>query len=190
MFRFSGETLDAILALQLTVAWAGERNSRPSRLGWWRTDILDEAGARDLLSRLTPRTQEWAALEAVREAARRVDERTRLRSATPDRVVTLFHFGFELDEHLGERLAGHKRSVATPADALGKYWGLAKEFDAANFEGWCRKIGPRPKTEDTPDGGRHLLAPPTDRLELARAFVSSLVPFTSEYPMPHARAER
>jgi hypothetical protein len=189
MPRLSAETLDAALALQLTVAWAGEKNSRPPRLGWWRTDILDEAGARDLLSRLTPRTQEWAALEAVREAARRVDERARLRSATPDRIVTLFHFGFELDEQLGERLAGHKRSVATPADAVGKLWGLTKQFEAATFEGWCKKIGPRPKTEDAPEG-RRLVAPPADPLELARAFVSSLVPFTSEYPMPHARVER
>ena len=60
-----------------------EKNARPARLSWWRTDILDEAGARDLPSRLTPRTQEWAALEAVREAAWRVDERMRLRSAVP-----------------------------------------------------------------------------------------------------------
>jgi hypothetical protein len=91
-------------------AWAGEKNARPQRLGWWRTDILDETGAGDLLSRLTPRTQEWAALEAVREAARSVDERTRRRSATPDRILTLFHFGFELDEHAD--LAG-RSEVAT-----------------------------------------------------------------------------
>ena len=189
MVRLSPETLDAVLALQLTVAWAGEQNSRPARLGWWRTDILDEAGARDLLSRLTPRTSEWAALEAVREAARRVDERTRLGSATPDRIVTLFHFGFELDEHLNERLAEHKRSAATPTDVLGKLWGQTTHFEAAAFESWCKKTGPRPKAEDAPEG-RRLVAPPDERLELARAFVSALVPFPSEYPMPHARVER
>jgi hypothetical protein len=187
--RLAAEKLDVVLALQLTVAWAGEKNARPQRLGWWRTDILDETGARDLLSRLAPRTQEWAALEAVREAARRVDERMRLRSATPDRILTLFHFGFDLDEHLGDRLAAHKRSLAPPADVLGKLWGMTKDFDVAAFEGWCNRVGARPKTEDTPEG-RRLVTAPSDPLVLVRAFVSALVPFTSEYPMPHARVER
>lgn len=190
MPRLPADQLDALLGIQLTVAWAGEANARPARLKWWRTDILDDAGARDLLSRLTPRTKEWAALEAVREAARRVDERTRMRSATPDRILTLFHFGFELDEHLRERLAEHKRTTSTPADALGKHWGVTKQFDSGAFESWCKKAGPRPKTEDTPEGGRRLVAPPADPLGLARSLVSSLAPFTSDYPMPHARVER
>jgi hypothetical protein len=189
MSRQLPDALDAILALQVTVAWAGEKNSQPPRLGWWRTDILDEAGARDLFTRLMPRTHEWVALEAVREAARRVDERTRRQSAASDRTLTLFHFGFELDEQLAERLSTHKRSPATPADVFGKYWGLAREFDAAAFEGWCNAIGPRPRTEDTPDGGRRVLAPPAEPVARARAFVACLSPFTSEYSMPHVRVE-
>jgi len=189
MPRLGAADLDAILALQLTVAWAGEKNARPPRLGWWRTDILDEAGARDLLSRLTPRTQEWAALEAVREAARRVDERTRLRSAAADRAITIFHLGFDLDEQLGERLAGHKRSGVTPGDALTQQHAIARDFDAASFERWCRELAPPAKTESTPDGGRRLLSAPAAPAELVRALVSSLVPFTSEYPMPHVRME-
>jgi hypothetical protein len=192
MSRLSADALDEILALQLTVAWAGEKNARPARLTWWRTDILDEAGARDLLSRLTPRTQEWAALEAVREAARRADERIRLRSAAPDRTVTLFHLGFELDEQLGERLGSHKRGGATPgevfgSDAVARAWGIARDFDRNAFEAWCGAQAPRPKTEDTPDGGRRVLAPPVEPRELARSLVSGLVPFSSEYPMPHMR---
>ena len=38
--------LDAILALQLTVAWAGEGLADPKRLEWWRTDLVDELGGR------------------------------------------------------------------------------------------------------------------------------------------------
>lgn len=45
---------DFILALQFTVAWAGEGRSQPKRLGWWDTDLIDEAGGGDFLARLTP----------------------------------------------------------------------------------------------------------------------------------------
>ncbi|MBZ0117679.1 MAG: BREX-6 system BrxE protein, partial [Sandaracinaceae bacterium] len=83
MLRLPGSDLDTILALQLTVAWAGERNAQPPRLPWWRTDILDEAGARDLLSRLTPRTQEWAALEAVRQGKSNCPSRSACREGGP-----------------------------------------------------------------------------------------------------------
>jgi len=46
--------LDTVLALQLTVAWAGEGLSEPPRLGWWQTDLVDELGGGDLLARLLP----------------------------------------------------------------------------------------------------------------------------------------
>lgn len=36
------EHLDRILALQFTVAWAGEGRCQPKRLGWWETDLIDE----------------------------------------------------------------------------------------------------------------------------------------------------
>jgi hypothetical protein len=36
--------LDDILAVQLTMAWAGEGRCDPARLGWWQTDLIDEAG--------------------------------------------------------------------------------------------------------------------------------------------------
>lgn len=56
---------DQILALQFTIAWAGEGRSQPKRLGWWDTDLVDEAGGGDFFARLAPRTHAWAALEAV-----------------------------------------------------------------------------------------------------------------------------
>ncbi len=38
------DLLDLILDWQMTIAWAGEANCEPSRLGWWRTDLIDELG--------------------------------------------------------------------------------------------------------------------------------------------------
>ena len=75
--RISSSTLDTILALQMTIAWAGEGLCEPKRLDWWRTDLIDEAGGGDLLKRLLPKTHQWAALEAVRSAAIQIDRRDR-----------------------------------------------------------------------------------------------------------------
>jgi hypothetical protein len=97
--------LDSILALQLTVAWAGEALCQPPRLGWWRTDLVDEAGGGDLFARLTPRLQRWSTHEAARETARRVDEQSRREVADPEKVRSLFHLGFRVVEKLGTRLS-------------------------------------------------------------------------------------
>ncbi len=48
------------------VAWAGEAQSQPRRLGWWRTDLVDQDGGAGLLHDLLPQTWRWASLEAVR----------------------------------------------------------------------------------------------------------------------------
>ncbi len=37
----SAAELDEVLALQVTIAWAGEGLWSPPRLGWWRTDLVD-----------------------------------------------------------------------------------------------------------------------------------------------------
>ena len=42
--RLTHAQLDEILALQLTVAWAGEAAGEPPRLGWWKTDLVDKEG--------------------------------------------------------------------------------------------------------------------------------------------------
>ncbi len=88
------DALDTILALQLTVAWAGEGLSDPKRLDWWRTDLVDELGGGDLFARLLPKPHRWASLEAVRKVAIQVDRETRLGMAKPDQVRTLFFWGF------------------------------------------------------------------------------------------------
>jgi hypothetical protein len=160
--------LDAILALQISVAWAGEARSQPKRLGWWQTDLADDAGGADLFARLTPRTHAWVTLEALREAARRVDDRTRRRSGAPDRLVTLYRLGFELDERLDERLGSHKARGISPERALPAPVMLGPAFDRAAFEAWARGLAPPPATEDTPEGRRLRGNAPTDPVQLVR----------------------
>ena len=111
-------TLDTILTLQFAIAWAGEGDTEPPRLGWWRTGMVDPDGGEDLFRRLAPKTWRWAVLQAAREAARRVDADARARASNPDRLYSLYRFGFTLDEQLAERLAELKRAHDDPADAL------------------------------------------------------------------------
>ena len=109
--------IDMALTSQLVVAWAGETGEE-RRLGWWRSDLASEYGGEDLFRRLLPSTWRWAALQGAREAARRVDAELRRRDHEPDRIVSLFSLGFELDERIEERLADLKRSGRTPDEAL------------------------------------------------------------------------
>src|SRR5688572_31029354 len=101
--QLSDVAIDAVLAMQLVIAWAGEGRCSPRRLGWWDTDLIDDAGGGDLFARLLPQTHVWASLEAVREAARRTDAKARAKMADPDKLRTLYFLGFELDEQLGDR---------------------------------------------------------------------------------------
>jgi len=125
----SDEAIDAILATQLFVAWAGEARSQPKRLGWWDTDLVDAAGGGDLLARLAPRTHVWASLELVREAARRVDAKARTKHGTPDKMRSIFFLGFEMDEKIADRLAELKRRGGSPEDVLPLPFKLGADFD-------------------------------------------------------------
>jgi hypothetical protein len=128
------QDLDQILSLQLALAWAGEAAGGESRrLGWWRTDLIDEEGGGDLWGRLLPRTRRWAGLDAARRAARLTDEKLRKPLARSDAMRTLFHFGFELDEALDERLAQHKLDAHPPAHVLPLLAALASPFEEASF---------------------------------------------------------
>ena len=106
----TNDQLDEVLILQLAIAWAGEANTDPKRMGWWRTGMCDEFGGEDLLKRLTPKTWEWAVLESARAAAKKVDDRARNRAEDPDNLITLYRLGFEIDEQLDERLLELKQS--------------------------------------------------------------------------------
>jgi hypothetical protein len=182
-------TLDAILALQLTVAWAGEgRKSSPLRLGWWETDLIDLDGGGDFFARLLPQTHAWASLEAVREAARRVDEKARGKMAHPDAMRTLFFLGFETDEQVGDRLASLKRGGRDPAAALPLALPFTADFSPETLAGVLRQGG-ESSFEIVP-GGRQLKGKsPEAPEEIVRRLAGALVPFAEQYPLPFFRVE-
>ncbi len=189
------EALDAALALQLTVAWAGEGLCDPPRLGWWQTDLIDELGGGDLLARLLPTTHRWAALEAVRQAAAQEDRQARQALARPEEVRTLFFWGFEIDEKLDDRLTwhkrgGHKRGGEDPRQALPFAIELAGSFSRGPLEDALRIPEHQGAQHKVVPGGRELLADPSEDLELrCRRLAAALLPLAETYPMPFFRVE-
>jgi hypothetical protein len=182
--------LDDILALQLTVAWAGEAAGDPPRLGWWRTDLVDADGGGDLFKRLLPRTHAWAALESVLSAARRVDAEARRGLADADGLRTLYHLGFHVDEQLRERLAFHKRQGTPPHAALPALIDTEKSFSPDNLAEHLRAPSTaREARARLIPGGRQLPgAPPAAPELLVRHLAAALVPFAEQYPVPFYRA--
>lgn len=177
--------LDTILAHQLTVAWAGEGRCEPRRLGWWDTDLVDEAGGGDFFRRLLPRTRAWASLEAVREAARRVDAKARRKMVDPDRMRTLFFLGFEVDELVGERLAALKREGRPPAEALPFPIGFDARFSTQALEAALRRPGTDAAAYTIVPGGRRLKGAYPASLEPAvRQLAAALLPLADQYPLP------
>jgi AcrR family transcriptional regulator len=175
------EALDAILAMQLTVAWAGEGRCSPRRLGWWDTDLIDEAGGGDFFARLLPQTHAWAALEAVREAARRTDARARGQMADPDRLRSLYFLGFEVDEQLGDRLAAHKRSGKRPAEALPLALPLTAAFSKDALVAALRGDA----SFTTVPNGREVKGPRPEAPDaLVKRLAAALVPLAEQYPLP------
>src|SRR5262245_3085971 len=179
--------LDAVLGVQLTVAWAGEGRCSPRRLGWWDTDLIDEAGGGDLLRRLLPQTHAWAALEAVREAARRTDVKGRAKMADPDKMRTLYFLGFQLDEQLGDRLSMLKRGGASPAEALPLPVPLTATFSRDDLVAALRKEEP---TFTVVPGGRQLKGPRPEAPDaMILRLAGALVPLADQYPLPFYRME-
>jgi hypothetical protein len=183
MERLSPSELDEILALQLNVAWAGEAAGEPARLGWWRSDLVDPEGGGDLFARLVPRTAAWASLILVREAARRVDAVARDQLGRSDRLVTLFHWGFVVDEQLADRLAWHRREGREPEQAFGDGFLVGKPWSKEGFEAKLASFG-KPRVEITP-GGREVQAVKARGVELARLLAAALVPLPPKYPLPY-----
>ena len=183
------ETLDKILTLQLFVAWAGEGRSVPKRLGWWDTDLIDDAGGGDLLTRLAPRTHAWASLELVREAARRVDAKARGKHGDPDKLRSLYFLGFELDEQVTDRLAELKRQGKPPEDALLLDLKLSAKFDADRVAAVLSKSG-KATFDKVPPVGRQLKGvAPTSPLAMVEKLAAALVPLSDEYPLPFFKVE-
>ncbi len=179
--------LDHILALQLTIAWAGEGICVPPRLGWWKTDLIDEAGGGDLMTRLLPKTHVWASLEAVREASSRTDANARGGMSDPDKLRTLFFLGFEIDERLGERLALHKRSGVAPEEALPLPLVLGTEFSPEALEDVLRLADGMVDHTVVPGGRQVRGQMPDEPTDVVRRLAAALLPFADTYPMPFYR---
>lgn len=111
--------INHLLTAQILIAWAGE-GGEDRRLGWWRSDLISEFGGEDLFKRLLPHTWQWAPLQGAREAARRKDAELRAQDHDPDRILSLFSLGFELDERVEERLLDLKRAGVPPVEAAGR----------------------------------------------------------------------
>jgi len=186
MDRLASAHLDEILALQLAVAWAGEAGGEPARLGWWKTDLVDDLGGRDLFNRLVPRTAQWAGLILVREAASRVDAAAREQSGLGDRALSLFHFGFSVDEHLTDRLAFHRQQLHDPSQVFGEGFFVGSAWSKGAFERFLAPFG-KPKVEVTP-GGRLVAAAKAHGIELARLLAAALLPLAPKYPLPYVEA--
>lgn len=149
--------------------------------------MVSKYGGLALLGQIAPRSAQWAAFEAAREAARRVEEKARSRDADPDRIVSLFRLGFEVDEQLQDRLVEHKRRGADVEVVLPRLSALVGEWERDRFIAWAREGGDEPNVVSDPGGRRLTGAPPADRVVAARRLVRALVPPTGTYPFPHYR---
>jgi hypothetical protein len=177
--------IDMALTSQLVVAWAGETGEE-HRLGWWRCDLASEFGGEDLFGRLLPSTWRWAAFQGAREAARRVDAELRRRDNEPDRIVSLFSLGFELDERIEERLADLKRSGRTPHEALPDLAVTDDAWHPENFWDWVAGHGQAGGTA-SPAGRRLSGNPPATVGQQVRRIIAGLAPAAESYPLPHFR---
>jgi hypothetical protein len=184
--RLSNEDLDQILALQFSVAWAGESGGEPRRLGWWQSDLIDADAGGDLFARLLPRTHEWAGLSLARRCAVRVDAAGRGNLAAGDRVQTLFHLGFEIDEQLCDRVAEHRRHRRLPKDVLRDGLAIGYEWSPDVLAKRLGAFG-APQVEIT-TGGRRLRAKKLAPLESAQLLAAALLPLAEKYPLPYLEA--
>jgi len=179
--------IDLILALQITVAWAGEGLCDPQRLDWWRTDVVDEDGGGDLFQRLFPKTHWWTSLEAVRQVALQQDRRMRSGMAQPDQVRTIFFLGFEMDEQLADRLIVHKRNGEPPQAVLPLPMDLKVIFSEHDFEAALQVPGREIDFQVSPSG-REMRGEMPESPELwIRNLAAALLPLSDRYPMPFYR---
>jgi hypothetical protein len=192
MPHLTPQELDEILSVQLLLAWAGETPSgNQPRLGWWKTDVIDEEAGGDLWKRLLPRTHRWAGLDAARRAAYLTDERLRRPAKNADSQRTLFHFGFEIDEALAERLAHHVLEARTPVEVFPLLSTMGTGFDRARL---VKALGPDgvDASFKAVAGGRQLKKATDETLPVrARRLGLALLsaPTSQAYPVPFVLEE-
>lgn len=178
--------VDFALTAQIIVAWAGEAGEAgaETRLGWWRSNLISEFGGEDLFRRLLPSTWQWAVLQAAREAARRKDAELRRQSHDPDRILSLFSLGFEIDERIDERLRDLKRSGASPKAVLPRLGMIDSGWDRTRFFEWVVEHGDVEITV-TPAGRRLKGSLPSSLERQVYQLLAGLSPAADIYPLPH-----
>jgi AcrR family transcriptional regulator len=177
--------VDTALTSQLLVAWAGETGEERG-LGWWRSDLVSEYGGEDLFRRLLPGTWRWAVLQGAREAARRMDAELRRKDHNPDRIVSLFSLGFDLDERIEERFQDLKRSGRAPDEALPDLAFVSDGWHRDQFWDWVIGHG-EADAAASPVGRRLKGSPPIALDQRVRKLVAGLAPAAETYPLPHFR---
>jgi hypothetical protein len=113
-----------------------------------------------------------------------VDAEARAHAADGDQLITLFHFGFTLDEQLDDRLADHKRSEAEPAEALPRLAATRQPWNVDTFVQILHDLATAP-TATSSIGRRLKGAMPTSPVDAARQLVAAMVPPGVRYPTPH-----
>lgn len=177
--------VDTALTSQLVVAWAGE-TGEGRRLGWWRSDLVSEYGGEDLFRRLLPATWRWAVLQGAREAARRKDAELSGKDHDPDRIVSLFSLGFELDERVEERFQDLKRSGRAPEEALPDLAIVNNSWHPDQFWDWVIGHGEADAVA-SPAGRRLKGSLPIAMDQRVWKLVAGLAPAAETYPLPHFR---
>jgi hypothetical protein len=111
----------------------------------------------------------------------------RRRDHDPDRVISLYSLGFELDERVEERLQALKRSGALPGEALPVLAELMDDgWDRDRFLDWITAHGEADYIP-APAGRRIRGEVPSDLRQQTRYIVAALAPLQAEYPLPHFR---
>ncbi len=185
----TNDELDEVLYLQLAIAWAGEADTDPKRLGWWRTGMCDEYGGEDLLKRLVPKTWQWAVLESTRAAAKKVDDRARNRAEDPDNLITLYRLGFEVDEQLDERLLELKQCGVPLSESFPDLAVLFEKWSDERLKSWLGKLE-EAGYSSTATGRRLKGTAPKDISAAARQLAAALLPLDRKYALPYFRIGR
>ena len=190
--RISQRDIDSLLAAQLVVAWAGEKgdseDSSSQRLGWWQTNIVGEGAEYDL-KELLPNTWRWAMLQTVRHAAKIHDASVRAKDHDPDRLLTLYSLGFEIDEKVDERLVQFKQSSKPLEEALPEVASIINSsWSIDRFTTWVEKHGKESSTA-VPAGRRLKGQPPEQINVLLGRLIAGLAPIAETYPLPHFKRE-
>jgi hypothetical protein len=177
--RISDESLDAIIALQMTIARAGELE----RLSWWNVDATDIRGGGDFFTRLVGESSGIAAIDTAIAGARHHEEKLLSHLPNKDRFVTLFHPDFELHLQLRERWNHLTRNTDTIAGYMASLMDHHSTFDRPALESLLKSF-PRPPFEISTIGLQIKGTPPGDPLVCMQQLAALLLPIRDKYPLP------